>query len=205
MHGNAHLGERHHRHGRVIETDDRYIQSRRCVLEPQPTTSQHASESNHVTDNPRVERVRRALAGRGYAGEIRVFETATRTAAQAAQACGCEIGAIANSLVFRCDDRPLLILTSGAHRVDVRYVQRQLGSGKLHRADAAFVLEHTGQVIGGVAPLGHIERIPTILDMDLSQYPEIWAAAGHPNTVFRTNYDYLLSVTQATAMAVAQE
>lgn len=152
-----------------------------------------------------MAQVRTALAERGYIGEIRVFDEATRTAAQAAQACGCEIGAIANSLVFRCDDRPLLILTSGAHRVDVRYVQRRLGSGKLHRADASFVLEQTGQVIGGVAPLGHVEPIPTFLDTALAQYPEIWAAAGHPNTVFRTTYAELLALTQASEIDVSPQ
>lgn len=180
------------------------------------SAAEHVSEAERVSEterndaavqavltNPKVMLVRAALAEHGYTDHIRVFSEATRTAAQAAEACGCSIGAIANSLVFRCDNEPLLILTSGAHRVDVRYVQHQLGSGKLHRADAEFVLEQTGQVIGGVAPLGHSRAIRTILDTSLAQFPEIWAAAGHPNTVFRTSYADLLAYTGAMEMPVA--
>ncbi|MCI1635911.1 YbaK/EbsC family protein [Bifidobacterium sp.] len=172
---------------------------------PDDSRSADCTLLDSVLANPRVRLVREALANRGFNGEIRVFDESTRTAAQAAIACECPVGAIANSLVFRCEETPLLILTSGAHRVDVRYVQRQLGCGKLHRADAAFVLGHTGQVIGGVAPLGHPKVIQTILDVALSQFQDIWAAAGHPNTVFRTSYGDLLEYTQASEMKVSED
>ncbi len=134
--------------------------------------------------------------------KLHVFDEGVRTAPAAAQSIGCEVGAIANSLVFDADGSPVLILTSGAHRVDTVQTAARIGVAALGRATADFVREHTGQTIGGVAPLGHPRPIPTYLDRALAAYPEIWAAAGHSHTVFRTSYDELLVLTGATAIDV---
>jgi prolyl-tRNA editing enzyme YbaK/EbsC (Cys-tRNA(Pro) deacylase) len=125
------------------------------------------------------------------------------TAALAADALGCEVGAIANSLLFDAGGEPVLILTSGSHRVDTVKVAAAIGVGSLDRAKPEFVRAHTGQVIGGVSPIAHPSRIRTYLDPSLRQYDEIWAAAGHPAAVFSTTYDELLAMTDATEIEVA--
>jgi prolyl-tRNA editing enzyme YbaK/EbsC (Cys-tRNA(Pro) deacylase) len=125
------------------------------------------------------------------------------TAALAAEALGCEVGAIANSLLFDAGGAPVLILTSGAHRVDTAKVAAGLGLPKLARATPEFVREHTGQVIGGVSPLNHPAPVPTYLDRTLADHPEVWAAAGHPAAVFSTTYDELLRMTGATEIDVS--
>jgi prolyl-tRNA editing enzyme YbaK/EbsC (Cys-tRNA(Pro) deacylase) len=124
------------------------------------------------------------------------------TAALAAEALGCEVGAIANSLVFDAGGRPVLILTSGGHRVDTAKVAAELGVERLKRATPEFVREHTGHVIGGVSPIDHPRPVPTYLDRALQQYAEIWAAAGHPAAVFSSTYDELLVMTGATELDV---
>ena len=118
-------------------------------------------------------------------------------------ALGCEVGAIANSLLFDAGGEPVLILTSGSHRVDTVKVAAAIGVGSLDRAKPEFVRAHTGQVIGGVSPIAHPSRIRTYLDPSLRQYDEIWAAAGHPAAVFSTTYDELLAMTDATEIEVA--
>lgn len=125
------------------------------------------------------------------------------TAALAAHALGCEVGAIANSLLFDADGAPVLILTSGGHRVDIAKATAAIGVGKLRRATPEFVREHTGQVIGGVSPLAHPAPVPTFLDPWLEQYDVIWAAAGHPASVYSTTYDELRTMTGATEIDVA--
>jgi prolyl-tRNA editing enzyme YbaK/EbsC (Cys-tRNA(Pro) deacylase) len=152
--------------------------------------------------HPRVAEVVRVLAEAGATGEVRVLPGEVRTAAAAAAALGVPVGAIANSLVFDVDGEPLLILTSGAHRVDEAQVTALLGVPRLGRADAAFVREHTGQPIGGVAPIGHPEPIGTLVDIELARYDRVWAAAGHPSAVFATDYDELLRLTAGTAAEV---
>ena len=127
---------------------------------------------------------------------------AVHTAALAAEALGCEVGAIANSLVFDADGSPALILTSGAHRVNTDKVAERLGAERLGRADADFVRQHTGHPIGGVSPIDHPAQIPTYLDTWLRRYDEIWAAAGHPSAVFNTTYAELLTLTDATEIEV---
>jgi prolyl-tRNA editing enzyme YbaK/EbsC (Cys-tRNA(Pro) deacylase) len=107
----------------------------------------------------------------------REFPAGTRTAADAAAAIGCEVGAICKSLVFRVGDEPLLVIASGANRVD----EGRFGAVK---ADAAFVREHTGFAIGGVPPFGHVRAIETVVDEDLLAYETVWAAAGTPSSVF---------------------
>jgi prolyl-tRNA editing enzyme YbaK/EbsC (Cys-tRNA(Pro) deacylase) len=121
----------------------------------------------------------------------------------AAQALGVEVGQIANSLIFDADGEPLLVLTSGAHRVDTARLAADLGVTKLKRATPEFVREHTGQAIGGVAPIGHPHPVRTLLDVDLKQYDVIWAAGGVPQAVFPITYDQLLGITKATEAEVA--
>jgi prolyl-tRNA editing enzyme YbaK/EbsC (Cys-tRNA(Pro) deacylase) len=164
----------------------------------QPTTEQQAIYNNH-----RVALVAQTLSDLGVAGHIVAFHESARTAADAAAAVGCEIGAIANSLIFRCDGKPLLIMTSGAHHVDTKKVQHALGRGRLHRADADFALASTGQVIGGIAPVGHPKPIETIIDTALAQYPTIWADGGHPHAVFPITFDELVRITNGKPMDVA--
>jgi prolyl-tRNA editing enzyme YbaK/EbsC (Cys-tRNA(Pro) deacylase) len=155
-----------------------------------------------AAEHPAVVSFREALARAGGTGRIVVLPDSVHTAALAAAALGCEVGAIANSLVFESDGRPVLILTSGAHRVDTAKVAGDLGVSPLRRAKPEFVREHTGHVIGGVSPIDHPEPVPTYLDTALRAYPVIWAAAGHPAAVFSTTYDELLRMTGATEVAV---
>ena len=156
------------------------------------------------TAHPAVVRVREALNGFGLAPDIRWFDDATPTAQAAADALGIEVGAIANSLIFTLDGAPLLVLTSGAHRVDTAWLGEQLG-GTIKRASADTVKDATGQVIGGVAPLGHPAPIRTLVDLALADYPTVWAAAGHAHTVFPTTYDELLRMTGGEPAAVAPD
>ena len=131
-----------------------------------------------------------------------VLPDSVHTAALAAEAVGCEVGAIANSLLFAGtkpdgDDVPVLILASGGHRVDTAKVASTIGVTALKRASPDFVRKHTGQVIGGVSPIAHPSKITTFLDVSLQQYDEIWAGAGHPAAVFATTYDELKAMTGA--------
>src|SRR5690554_3750691 len=128
------------------------------------------------TEHPSVLRVREALAAHGLTPEIRWFDDAATTAQAAAAALGIEVGAIANSLVFDLDGEPVLVLTSGAHRVDTDWLGERLG-GKLGRASKELVRQATGQVIGGVAPVGHPSPVRTYVDVALGDYPVVWAAA----------------------------
>ena len=157
-----------------------------------------------AVDHPRVAEVRRALAGAGVAGEVRELPARAGTAVAAAELLGVEVGAIANSLVFEAAGHPVLVLTSGAHRVDTGKVATLLGVPALSRASADFVREHTGQAIGGVAPVGHPAPIGTLVDVTLARHPRVWAA-GHPCTVFPTTYDELLRITDGTPAEVDAE
>jgi prolyl-tRNA editing enzyme YbaK/EbsC (Cys-tRNA(Pro) deacylase) len=152
--------------------------------------------------HPRVAAVARALAEAGATGEVRELPATARTAAAAAEQLGVPVGAIANSLLFDVDGAPLLILTSGAHRVDETKVAALLGLPAITRASPDFVRAHTGQPIGGVAPLGHPEPIGTLVDVELARYDRVWAAAGHPHAVFPTSYEELLRLTGGTAAEV---
>jgi prolyl-tRNA editing enzyme YbaK/EbsC (Cys-tRNA(Pro) deacylase) len=133
-----------------------------------------------------ARRVQTALAGLGFGFEVREFPDSTRTSAEAAAAIGCAVGQIAKSLVFRArqSGRPVLVVASGANRVDEKKVGRLIGD-KIDRAGADFVREKTGFSIGGVPPLGHAEPPVTLIDRDLLDFDEVWAAAGTPNAVFR--------------------
>lgn len=151
--------------------------------------------------HPAVERVETALRAAGIHKEVRWLDDSAPTAAHAAEALGVEIGAIANSLVFTLDGAPLLVMTSGAHRVDTAWLGEQLG-GTIKRADAELVKQATGQVIGGVAPIGHPSPLRTIVDSQLADFPELWAAAGHANTVFPLSFDELVRITGGEPRAV---
>jgi len=140
----------------------------------------------------------------GVAGQVRELPESAPTAAAAAAQLGCELGAIANSLVFSADGAPLLVMTSGAHRVDTAKVARLTGVAEVRRADARSVREWTGQVIGGVAPVGHPSPIRTLVDTWLDKYDVIWAAAGHPHTVFPTSYAELIRITNGTPADVGE-
>jgi prolyl-tRNA editing enzyme YbaK/EbsC (Cys-tRNA(Pro) deacylase) len=152
--------------------------------------------------HPRVAAVAQLLADAGGAGEVRVLPAEVRTAAAAATALGVPVGAIVNSLLFDVDGAPLLVLTSGAHRVDEEKVAGLLGVPHIARASADSVKRNTGQAIGGVAPIGHPHPIGTLVDVELSRYDRVWAAAGHPSAVFPTSYEELLRLTAGTAAEV---
>jgi prolyl-tRNA editing enzyme YbaK/EbsC (Cys-tRNA(Pro) deacylase) len=149
-----------------------------------------------------VTRFKQAHSAAGGGGRIVILPDSVHTAALAAEALGCEVGAIANSLLFDSAGTPVLILTSGAHRVDTTATAARIGAPALKRATPEFVREHTGQVIGGVSPLAHPSPVPTYLDPALRQYDEIWAAAGHPAAVFSTTYDELMAMTGAVEVDV---
>jgi len=149
-----------------------------------------------------ITRFREAHAAREGTGEIVILPESVHTAALAAAALGCEVGAIANSLLFDADDSPVLILTSGAHRVDTARTAERVGVPRLRRATPEFVRAHTGQVIGGVSPIAHPAPVPTYLDRELRRYDVIWAAAGHPAAVYSTTYDELLAMTGAEEIDV---
>ena len=145
--------------------------------------------------HPSAQRVADVLASLGAAGEVRELSEPAPTAATAAAQLGCEVGAIANSLVFNADGAPLLVLTSGAHKVDTRWVAARHGFTAVRRAEPDFVRSATGQVIGGVAPVGHPSPIRTLVDNWLERYDVVWAAGGHHSAVFPTSYAELLKLT----------
>ena len=161
-----------------------------------------------MPEHAAITRFREEHARRGGTGEVVVLPESVHTAALAAEALGCEVGAIANSLVFTSDleahGSPLLLLTSGAHRVDTAATAARVGATRLGRADAEFVRRHTGQVIGGVSPIGHPAPVPTFIDTWLRRHPVVWAAAGHPAAVFSTTYDELVAMTGAVPVDVEQ-
>src|SRR3954452_2034617 len=160
--------------------------------------------ASDLTEHPSVVRFREEHAQRGGTGDIVILPDSVHTAALAAAALGCEVGAIANSLLFDAGGTPVLVLTSGAHRVDTRLTAERIGVERLTRASADFVREHTGQVIGGVSPMGHPAPVPTYVDTWLRRHPVVWAAAGHPAAVFSTTYDELVALTGAVETDVDQ-
>jgi prolyl-tRNA editing enzyme YbaK/EbsC (Cys-tRNA(Pro) deacylase) len=153
--------------------------------------------------HPNVQAVQDALTAADAHGQVRMLPDAAATAPAAAHALGVEVGQIANSLIFMADGDPLLVLTSGAHRVDTAKVAALLGVNAVKRATPELVREHTGQAIGGVAPLGHPKPVPTLVDTALAAFDEIWAAGGIPHAVFPTTYDELVRITAGTPAVVA--
>lgn len=165
-----------------------------------------------VLKNSSVQRIIAEMARKAIIGEVVVLSESARSAAEAAAALGIEVGQIASSIVFKLPDgQPLLVITSGAHRVDTALVAQELGVEKLHRADADFVKSVSGISIGGVSPFGwqHDGTLsnpePLILiDIALDSFEVVWAAAGHPHAVFPTSYSELLLCTEARPMKVGE-
>jgi len=149
-----------------------------------------------------VANVKRALTTLGVQDTVTVLAAQVPTAAAAASALGCDVAAITNSLVFDLEGAPLLILASGSAKVDTRKVAAQLGTGKIRGASPEFVLAHTGQEVGGVAPVGHPEKIRTLLDQSLAAHPVLWAGAGDHNSMFSIGYQDLQRITGAEEMPV---
>ncbi|HUX65725.1 MAG TPA: YbaK/EbsC family protein [archaeon] len=153
--------------------------------------------------HPSVLRVQSQLRELGMPGEVHHLSDSARSAQEAADALGILIGQVASSIVFKLPNgSPLLVITSGRHRVDTQLVADQMGVEKLHRADAEYIKEKSGFAIGGVSPLAWIQPATIIIDEALNDYEVIWAAAGHPHAVFPTSFDELVRCTGAKPMAV---
>ena len=157
-----------------------------------------------VLEKSAVKRVNDALKINGISGQIKVLSESARSAAEAASALGIEVGQIASSIIFKLpNESPLLVITSGRHRVDTELVAKELSVDNLARVDADYVKELSGFSIGGVAPLGWINPPAiTLIDLALNDYEVVWAAAGHPHAVFPTSYAELLTCTGAKPMVV---
>jgi prolyl-tRNA editing enzyme YbaK/EbsC (Cys-tRNA(Pro) deacylase) len=180
-----------------------------------------------VTDlvSPQSQRtaaVRAALLAAGHPDTIRRVPDGAKTAAEAAAALGCAVGAIANSLIFTADGvgndgtadgvgnsstadgHPLLVLSSGAHRVDTKGLAARLGYTRIKRATPEQVVAATGQVIGGVSPVGHPAPLTTVIDVSLADFPDLYAAAGTHDTIFRTDFAALVRLTGAKPVQTAE-
>jgi len=157
-----------------------------------------------ILEKAAVKRAQAALDMHGFSGQIKILADSARTAAEAAAGLGIEVGQIASSLVFKLpDQRSLLVITSGRHRVDTQMVADLLQVPALDRADADYVKEISGYSVGGVAPIGWInEPSITLIDEALSDYQAVWAAAGHPHAVFPSTYQELLKASGAKAARV---
>jgi len=175
-------------------------------LESSATNKPDADDKSGIAnkfDTANVRRVKEALLQGGIDVQIVAMEESARTAQMAADAINCQVAQIVKSLVFKAEGRDLavLALVSGANRLDEQLVEEQLGF-KLEKANAAFVRDMTGFAIGGVAPVGHLKASQTIIDQDLLLFPTVWAAAGHPNTVFPISPQQLIKLSGGTVMLV---
>ena len=156
-----------------------------------------------ILEKAAVKRVKQALVEHKLSGEIKVLSDSARTAQEAASALGIEVGQIASSLIFKLEDQsPLLVITSGRHRVDTDLVAKNLGLVKLDRVDADYVKSQSGFSIGGVAPIGWLTNATVLIDEALNEYDVVWAAAGHPHAVYPTTYAELIACTGARPMVV---
>ena len=157
----------------------------------------------NVLQNPSVQRVSAKLKELGIKGEVHVLSDSARTAQEAADALGILVGQVASSIVFKLDDEsPLLVITSGRHRVNTKLVAEKLGVAKLHRVDADYVKEKSGFSIGGVSPVGWVSSATILIDEALNDYEVVWSAAGHPHSVYPTTFAELLECTGAKPMVV---
>ena len=150
---------------------------------------------SEITEQQSVIRVRERLALLGATGEVRRLDDSARTAKEAADALGIEVGQIASSLIFLADGAPVLVMASGGHRVDPLLVAKVLDVELITKASADDVRQATGYAIGGVAPVGHPQQLPTVVDVALAQYDVVWAAGGHPHYVYPTSFEELVRVT----------
>ena len=163
------------------------------------------SSTDGIKQKAAVKRVIEALHEHGLESEVHVLSDSARTAQEAATALGIEVGQIASSLIFKlADESPLLIITSGRHRVDTELVAKTLGVEKLGRVDADYVKEKSGFSIGGVAPIGWVWPATIVIDQALNDYEVVWAAAGHPHAVYPTSYAELIECTGAKPMIVGE-
>jgi len=152
--------------------------------------------------HPSAQRVIDVLRARGVEGVVRQFDVATKTARDAAAALGCDVGAIASTLVFVVDEEPVVVIKSGAQRVDLARLQRAAGGSSARQASPDEVRAATGQPIGGVSPVGWPHALRTFIDDSLSRYETVWAACGTPNAVFSSTYEELRSLTGALPLAL---
>ena len=159
-----------------------------------------------ILEKQAVKRVLAALAENKIKGEVKILSETAKSAAEAANGLGIEVGQIASSIIFKLpDNSPLLVITSGRHRVDTELVAAKLGMGELGRVDADYVKASSGFSIGGVSPIGWLNPpAVTLIDTALADYEVVWAAAGHPHAVFPTTFAELESVCNATAMKVGE-
>ena len=159
-----------------------------------------------ILEKQAVKRVLAALAENQIKGEVKILSETAKSAAEAANGLGIEVGQIASSIIFKLpDNSPLLVITSGRHRVDTELVATKLGMGELGRVDADYVKASSGFSIGGVSPIGWLNPpAVTLIDTALADYEVVWAAAGHPHAVFPTSFAELESVCNATAMKVGE-
>ena len=159
-----------------------------------------------ILEKAAVKRFKEAADSLGVKGEINILADTARTAVDAANSLGIEVGQIASSLIFRLPSgNPLLIITSGRHRVDIALVAKNLGIAELGRADANYVKEVSGYSVGGVSPIGWMTKPEiTVIDQALSDYDVVWAASGHPHAVYPTTYAELITCTGAQPMVVGE-
>lgn len=156
-----------------------------------------------IADLPEESRkLSAALAEAGIATDVFVLPDGVPTAAHAAEVLGVGVGAIANSLVFECGGAPLLVMTSGAHRVNTKALAERLGKSRITRASPEFVLESTGQRVGGVAPAGHPAPLETIVDETLAGFPVLWAGGGTVSTMVSMTFDELVRLTGGQVTSV---
>ena len=157
-----------------------------------------------ILEKAAVKRFQEAAIKLGVKGEVNILAETARTAVDAANGLGIEVGQIASSLIFKLPSgNPLLIITSGRHRVDTDLVAKNLGIAELGRADANYVKEVSGYSVGGVSPIGWTSQPEvTLIDQALNDYPVVWAASGHPHAVYPTSFDELVACTGATPMVV---
>ena len=157
-----------------------------------------------ILEKAAVRRFKEAADSLGIKGEINLLAETARTAIDAANGLGIEVGQIASSLIFKLPTgNPLLIITSGRHRVDTDLVAKNLNIPELGRADANYVKEVSGYSVGGVSPIGWITQPEiTLIDEALNDYEVVWAASGHPHAVYPTSYSELISCTKAQPMVV---
>ncbi|MCL4529850.1 MAG: YbaK/EbsC family protein [Chloroflexi bacterium] len=156
-----------------------------------------------MTLSPSAQKVQDILTSQGFDCKVIEFAESTRTAQEAADRTGCALGQITKSLIFKgkTSNKPILVLTSGANRVDEKRISEYAGEA-IVRADADFVRAATGFAIGGVPPLGHAQKMETYLDEDLLQYKTVWAAAGTPNAIFELTPDDLQKMTDGKVVRV---
>jgi prolyl-tRNA editing enzyme YbaK/EbsC (Cys-tRNA(Pro) deacylase) len=150
-----------------------------------------------------AQKVQETLKTLGFSNAVVELQTTTRTSAEAAQTIGCQVEQIAKSIIFqgRETHKPVLVIASGPNRVNEKRIE-ELISEPLGKADADYVRKHTGFVIGGVPPIGHLEKLDVFIDEDLLQYEEIWAAAGTPNAVFKLTPSDLIKMTDGRIISI---